>query len=66
MSIEQHQGKKQLVCDSCGEGHVQPNGKPALYQRDEFDVMIADAKEQGWLIVRATDGKYEHTCPDCA
>lgn len=65
MSIEQYSGKRQLVCDTCGEGMLKDNGKPALYDRDEFDIMISDAREQGWDITKAADGKYEHTCPDC-
>jgi hypothetical protein len=56
--IERHAGRMQLVC-ACGLAHRR------VYEADEFDVMISDAKDEGWKVSKA-DGQWEHTCPDCA
>lgn len=58
MAIEREAGLQHLVCD-CG------SSQRRTYERDEFDVMIADAKGDGWIISRA-GGEWQHTCPDCA
>lgn len=57
MSIERHAGRQQLVCD-CGIS------QPKTYERDEFYVMLADARETGWTVSRVA-GEWTHTCPDC-
>lgn len=64
MSIECNKGKMQIVCDDCGEGFRAANGRPGLYEQDEFDVMIEDAKDNGWLLSRESK-EWAHTCPDC-
>ena len=56
--IEQHSGQQQLVCD-CGFS------QRLSYAGDEFDVMIADAKDDGWKIQKVS-GEWTHTCPTCA
>ena len=58
MSVEHHAGRRQLVCNGCDVAH------PKTYERDEFDVMIADAKAAGWTIARVA-GEWTHSCPDC-
>lgn len=56
--IERHSGRQQLVCD-CGAAQRR------TYAGDEFDIMIADAKAEGWAIQKAA-GEWTHTCPACA
>lgn len=56
--IEHHAGRQQLVCNGCDFAH------PKTYERDEFDVMIADARAAGWAIQKVA-GAWQHTCPDC-
>lgn len=56
--IERHAGRQQLVCD-CGFAQRRS------YEADEFDVMIADAKAEGWAIQKVA-GDWTHTCPACA
>lgn len=58
MSVEHHAGRQQLVCNGCDTAH----GK--TYERDEFDVMLADAKAAGWTFAKVA-GAWQHTCPDC-
>ncbi|MCB1476591.1 MAG: hypothetical protein H6883_07030 [Rhodobiaceae bacterium] len=58
MSIERHAGMMQLVCD-CGAT------QPETYEHEDFDVMVADARDAGWKISKMA-GEWEHTCPDCA
>lgn len=65
MTIERHAGKQHLVCDSCGQGFTPSAGKRRTYAHDEFDVMLSDAKEEGWIITRESDGKWVHYCMDC-
>jgi hypothetical protein len=55
--IERHAGRQQLVCD-CGFAQRR------CYGGDEFDVMIADAKADGWAIQKAA-GEWTHACPGC-
>lgn len=55
--IEKHAGLQQLVCD-CGDAQRR------TYAADEFDVMIADAKAEGWAIQKIA-GDWSHTCPAC-
>ncbi|WP_113154752.1 hypothetical protein [Nitratireductor sp. OM-1] len=47
MTIETHDGRTQVTCDHC------PASYPNTYARDDFDVMIADARTAGWRIVKA-------------
>lgn len=56
--IERHSGKQHLVCE-CGVSQRR------TYRMDEFDIMISDARADGWTISRIA-GEWEHACPDCA
>ncbi len=47
MTIETHDRRTQVTCDHC------PASYPNTYARDDFDVMIADARTAGWRIVKA-------------
>lgn len=58
MTVEHHAGRIQLVCDACD------TAQPTSYERDEWDVMIADAKAAGWSVARVA-GEWTHACPDC-
>lgn len=55
--IERHAGQQQLVC-ACGFAQRRS------YERDEFDVMIADARAEGWSITKSA-GEWQHDCPSC-
>ncbi|WP_297562620.1 hypothetical protein [Nitratireductor sp.] len=46
MTIETHDGRTQVTCDHC------PASYPNTYARDDFGVMIADARTAGWRIVK--------------
>lgn len=59
MSIERYQGKSQLICDDCGDS------QDRTYASDEFDVMVSDAKRDGWKIQKI-DGEWAHFCPSCS
>ncbi|TAM97293.1 MAG: hypothetical protein EPN45_19530 [Rhizobiaceae bacterium] len=56
--IERHAGRMQIVCE-CGAA------QRSTYARDEFDVMVADARAEGFVIEKIA-GEWAHTCPDCA
>ena len=56
MGIIRETGQMQLDCDKCGAEH------PEVFPNDDFDEMIARAKEHGWRIVRDTGG-WKHYCP---
>lgn len=56
--IERHSGRMQIVCD-CGFSQSRS------YEADEFDVMVSDARREGFVIVRVA-GEWTHTCQDCA
>lgn len=58
MTIERYRGQSQITCDDCGES------QPRTYEADEFDVMVADAKRDGWRMQKE-DGEWCHYCPDC-
>ena len=47
MTIETHDGRTQVTCDHC------PACYPNTSAREDFDVMIADARTAGWRIVKA-------------
>lgn len=66
MSIEKHKGKIGLLCDECGNELKNPNGSAAWYDSEDFDVMIADAKDSGWKLFKNDRGVWEHTCDDCS
>ncbi len=42
--IERHDGRQQIVCDSC------PASYPNTYADEDFAVMVADARTAGWSI----------------
>lgn len=56
--IEKQGHKIELVCDTCGITALGP------YQNSDFDVMIADAKEDDWEITNE-EGEWIHNCPNC-
>jgi len=47
MSIERHENRLQVCCDTC------PASYPNTYAAEDFDVMISDARTAGWRISRA-------------
>ncbi len=46
----------ELICDATGERY------PRTYDPDEFHKMLADAKEDGWLVT-IQKGEWRHFCP---
>lgn len=58
MSIEKYGFAREMVCDICQSGFG------TTYPADDFDIMIKDAKEAGWII-RKEDGWWEHFCDSC-
>lgn len=56
--IERHAGQMQIVCE-CGASQRR------TYAPDEFDVMVSDARAEGFVIVRIA-GEWQHTCEACA
>ena len=58
--IERLGNKVEMICDECGVSSVGP------FQKADFDVMIAQAKEDGWDIYKDDiDGEWMHTCANC-
>lgn len=55
MSIERDGKQRMIACDHC-------SSTLDLFEEDEFNEMIADAKAKGWLI-RCEDPSWTHTCP---
>lgn len=55
--IEKHSGLQQIVCE-CGVSQRR------TYQADEFDVMLADARDEGFIIAKVA-GEWTHTCEAC-
>lgn len=64
MSIERSKGKIGMNCDSCGD-ELKRNDTQVLHDKDDFDILIADARDEGWDITKTKSGVWEHTCPDC-
>lgn len=58
MTIIRERGRQHIACDSC------PAAQPRTYGIDDFDIMLADAREEGWKATRSA-GEWQHTCPDC-
>jgi len=56
--IERHSGQMQIVCE-CGASQRR------TYQVDEFDVMVSDARSEGFVITKVA-GEWQHACQDCA
>lgn len=56
--IEKEAGLQQIVCE-CG------TSQRRTYQADEFDVMISDARGEGFVITKVA-GEWVHTCQSCA
>ena len=56
--IEKHSGLQQIVCE-CGFAQSR------TYEADEFDVMVADARREGFVITKSA-GEWTHTCDTCA
>jgi hypothetical protein len=63
MSIEYEGRKMSLACEDCGT--VQDKA----YDRDDFHIMIQDAKDDGWRVrsrpARAGGLEWQHFCGDC-
>lgn len=57
MTILTDRRDRQLECDRC------PETTP-VYDKDDFDIMIAEAKDQGWEISRSSAG-WRHLCRSC-
>jgi hypothetical protein len=55
--IEREAGQMQLVCDATSVRH------PRSYDHDDFEVMIEDAKSDGW-IVKIEKGDWKHYSPE--
>lgn len=49
--IESHENRVQICCDCC------PASYPNTYAREDFAVMVADAKAAGWLVRKALPSK---------
>lgn len=58
MTIEKYGYNIEMICDLCD------TGMGDVYSADDFDVLIKDAKEQGWKM-RRSGNSWEHICPDC-
>lgn len=56
--IEKHAGQMQIVCE-CGFSQRR------AYAADEFDVMVSDARAEGFVIAKVS-GEWTHTCEACA
>jgi hypothetical protein len=54
--IDRSNSELELVCDSTGERY------PRTYEPDEFHKMLADAKEDGWVVM-LRGGEWRHLCP---
>ena len=54
--IDREGSEMQMVCDATGTRH------PKTYDREDFDIMIADAREDGWPI-KIEKGEWRHYCP---
>lgn len=54
--IDRSNSELELVCDATGERY------PRTYDFDEFHKMLADAKEDGWLVM-IQRGEWRHFCP---
>jgi hypothetical protein len=56
--IERHSGQMQIVCE-CG------TAQRRTYKADEFDVMVSDARAEGFVIIKVA-GEWQHSCEACA
>lgn len=54
--IDRSNSELELVCDATGERY------PRTYDFDEFHKMLADAKEDGWLVM-IQRGEWRHYSP---
>lgn len=57
--IERQGLRIEQSCDGCGTP-----GPSGVQAADDFDVVIADAKQAGWLVTRE-HSQWRHYCPDC-
>jgi hypothetical protein len=57
--IERGGGNIEMLCDECGDPL-----RGRVYDSDDFDILIADAKAEGWRITKE-DREWVHYCPDC-
>lgn len=54
-----------MSCDDCDEPlRKSSTGKEIWHDHDDFDILVADAKEEGWALTK-NKGKWEHICFDC-
>lgn len=56
--IENRGIRVSLICDDCESEDFGP------YDRDDFGLMMQEAKEAGWTISKP-GGAWHHRCPDC-
>lgn len=57
--IEKYGFHREMVCDSCHDGFG------TTYSADDFEIMVRDAKEAGWKIVKE-NAWWFHYCNVCA
>ena len=55
--INRYGTRVELVCNECG-------GTSADEDQDDFEIMIEDAKRDGWVFSKA-GRNWKHICPDC-
>lgn len=58
MAIERQHGQQCITCDGCDEDLE-------FFDKDEFSIMVADAKGKGWKITPDGEGGWNHRCPSC-
>lgn len=56
--IERHSGRVELRCDDCGDGAGRS------FDKGDFDIMIQQAKDEGWRIFKE-GSEWRHHCADC-
>ena len=57
--IKREYGKISMVCDSCGDEMGQ-------FDKEDYDIMIIDARANGYVTQRNDSGGWENLCPHCA
>lgn len=64
MTIETYKGKRYVFCDDCSEELKDRKGQTALFDPEDFDILIEALQDAGWK--SSKNGKvWEHFCPDC-
>lgn len=60
--IERHSTLIELLCDGCGCSM----GDGKTYDPDDFKIMMADARDNGWCSFRDGEGYWVNLCEECA